>query len=126
MSWHGQVVITALISALIELLIHYLPWQLIIKRDFSKNMAHFLGIALPITALLSFWSRQWGLYPVPGFTNLPDGAVVKIVIISIWCVLLSAYGSILLANVMDHILRNLRLVEELKELLDARQADQER
>ncbi len=122
MSWQGQIAVTALISSLIELVIHYFPWQLAFKKEIPHLFAYICGSAgflLPMTGLLHLWSRQWGIYPVPGMENMPDGVTVLYVLLALWIVMLSAGGAVCMAKAVDFILRRVRLADELVELMEA-------
>jgi hypothetical protein len=53
------ILITALISALLAVVLHYLPWRLLIGHPLPRLWAYILGVAsfaLPLTVAFASWS----------------------------------------------------------------------
>ena len=109
----SDLIIAAVTAALIELILHWFPWRLWLRRDLSKVAAYIIGV-LGLAGPLSW------LY-------LRQGEVRAI--LELWVVLTIGGIAVLMAYTLDGLALRLTQLREAKERAnhyEKRQADQTR
>ena len=124
MNWHG-IGLTALIVALIELVLHWFPWRLALRRDLPRLIAYVggvLGMVVPLTVLLLLWIQEYRMaaYPIPGNQMM----VLVQALTALWAVILAAGVGVALGYASDWIISKITLAHELGELLEMRDEQQ--
>ena len=97
-----EILLTALIAVLLELVMHWFPWRMILRRDLTRPAAYVLGvfgIAGPVSVLWALW----------GMIN---------VVISLWAVIVATGLAVVGAYDIDALLNRLMRGSEAEELLN--------
>jgi hypothetical protein len=103
-----SILVTALVAALLELVMHWFPWRLMLRRDLHRTAAYVLGtlgIAVPLTALFAYWG-QW------------------VELLALWAVVVAAGVSVLVAYAFDALVIKLARGDEAQEMLDETRSPQ--
>lgn len=104
MDWLAQASIGWLITALIQLLLHWFPWRLALKHIMPWAMvAGVLGMAAPLTGILLLWIKQY-----------PNILLVQ-VLIALWGTVICTILSVFFGYFVDWILTRRRLSDELRQ-----------
>lgn len=100
------VLITALISGLIQLVLHGFPWRLVLGRDLHQVPAYVLGvlgIVLPLTVLYWTWEQQANLH-----------------LVALWACVVASGAAVMGAYATDWVLSRVRSSFEHEELNNAK------
>jgi len=120
MTWEYQVVVTAIIVALVELVEHWFPWRLVLRRDLPRLAAYILGvagIALPYTALLMMWWQTWdGGYPLPVGVFIPVSEAVRRCLVAFWYAVGAGGLAVAVAYAIDQVLLLAVKAQDLEEI----------
>lgn len=98
-----QITITVLLAGLIQLVLHWFPWQMVFPNGLPRVLAYafgMLGILLPFSGLLMLW-QEWT------------------VLVALWAVVVACGLAVVKAYGVDWLLNRIRLWFENKELRDA-------
>lgn|SRR5574341_829093 len=58
MTWLSDLILAAILTGLIELMLHWLPWRLLLQRDLPRTIAYVLGV-LGLLGPLSWLFYTW-------------------------------------------------------------------
>ncbi len=98
-----EIVITVLLSALLQLLLHWFPWQMIFRNGLPRLLAYsfgMLGILLPFSGLMILW-QEWSA------------------LVALWAVVVASGLAVIKAYGLDWMLNRVRLSFESQEREDA-------
>ena len=113
MNWLAQAGVGWLIAALFELVLHWFPWRLALKRNTPwVCVAGVLGMAIPFGGLLLLWIKDY--QPLP----LTPYEIIFRTLIAFWGMIIFTVAAILSGYAIDWLLIHLRLAEELQELME--------
>ncbi len=102
----SPILITALICALVQLVLHWFPWRMLLGSDLHRVAAYMLGVlgfALPLTAL--YWHVG-----MDGWMH----------IVALWACVLSSGLAVLSGYGLDWVVSRVRSSYEHEELIDAK------
>lgn len=97
--WIWHIVVTAIMTCLIELVLHYLPWRMLLGRDLGRVASYSLGVLgliAPWSVLAWPWSSQ--------------------AVIALWSAVIAGGLAVAGAYTLDAQLSKLRLADELNEI----------
>lgn len=97
-----EIALTAVVAALVELVLHYFPWRMVFRADMPRTTAYILGVlgfAGPLTVLWSHWGMQEAIY-------------------AMWTVIVVAGAAVRFAYWLDELLAQIARGHEAQELLD--------
>lgn len=97
---------TALICGLIQLVLHWFPWRMLMGRDPYRSLAQslgVLGIVLPLSVLYSNWEVSTSLH-----------------LIALWACVLASELAMLGAHGLDWVIERVRRSYEHEELNNAK------
>lgn len=101
-----EIIITALIAALLLYIEHWLPWQALLGHELARVPSYVLGVLamiLPLSGL--YW--QWILTPpVWSFAHL----------VALWVVITSGGFAVVSAYLLDALVLKLAQLRDLREL----------
>ena len=100
-----MLVIAAIICGLIELVLHYFPWGMLLRRRLPRLAAYVLGL-LGIMAPLTWLFWRWYAMGIDGWWYL----------VGLWVVGMVGGAVVLLSYVLDHVVGRVVLATELQEL----------
>jgi len=122
MTWTSQIALTALVVTLFEMVLHWFPWRLALRKDLPRLWSYSLGVlgmVVPLSILLLLWIKEYEQagYPIPGGQ---DAALIK-ALVALWAVVLAAGGGVALGYAVDWVVGKVTLAHELGELLELKQ-----
>jgi hypothetical protein len=100
--------LTALVSALIQAVLHWFPWRMVLARDLPRIPAYILGVlgvALPLSGLYWYWCDVSAL-------------------VSLWVVIAASGSSVIGAYAIDWTLDRVRQSYEHEERNEAQTTQQ--
>lgn len=106
-----QIVITTLLTSLLLLVEHWLPWRAILGKDLPRvpsYIAGVLAIALPLTGLYLQWSHCPPGWPLAHLAAL-------------WATILGGGSSVVLAYRLDGLIVKLAELRDLKEIIQLKE-----
>lgn len=126
MDWQHQVAITALITFLIEIIEHYFPWRMLLRRDLPRLAAYVLGVSglvVPLSLLLLLWIDQYHVsFPIPDAYLIPASQIALQSLVAVWATVLAGAIAVLGAYILDWLMGRINLAEELTEILEQHDA----
>lgn len=108
------VLVAALIAALSLWVMHWFPWELMLRRELPRLVAYTLGM-LAITVPISVVHVVWMM--VPEWKPVWPGAEIA----ALWIVVVAGGLAVLIAYGVDWILKRIAIAPELAELLNLRE-----
>lgn len=127
MTWQAQVALAAAFAFMGELVLHWFPWRLILRRDLSRVLAYILGVLAfsgPFSLLL-LWIRLYTpAFPLPDnlLISASASSLVHRILVAFWACVLAAGGAVILAYTSDHLADVVTQRAELQELDHARRS----
>lgn len=107
------IALTALVTGLLELVLHWFPWQLLLRRELPRQAAYVLGvlaIIIPLSCLLAHWGVIEAFWAIA----------------ALWVVVVAAGGAVMGAYGLDWLFNRLSRGAEAEEMLDEARAQAER
>jgi len=101
----GAIALTALVTVLLLLVEHWLPWQMFLRRELPRLAAYILGslaIAVPLSVLFACEASWYELA-------------------ALWIVIVAGGLAVMLAYLVDWIFRMARLADDLAEVQQYRE-----
>lgn len=105
-----EIVVAALIAALLLIVEHYFPWQLALGRRLPRLAAYVIGVLAflaPVSILFLIWTRE-----PPGYAFAHLAAL--------WIVTGGGGAAVIGCYALDWLLNRLALAKELGEILERR------
>lgn len=118
MSWRLEVAVMAVIVALVELVLHWFPWRLALRRDLSRVAAYVLGVLglfSPLSILLLLWAY--------GDLNCSPGEALQRALIALWSSVFAGGLAVLAAYGLDRVADRMTLATEQSEVLELRDGE---